>query len=424
MWEDVNMAEKMPAKFKNNAAETIYEIINKITDMANRTVHAVNSFELPLSDIAVKTAAKCAITVAALLSIAVMIFSGADLSPSAISQGIKDKMALCNAAGEGYPFDVEGSRIISVDGISNATALLTDTNYTVLDKDGREVLSEAHYMVSPIIKTAGRYTLLLDQRSTDFNLKTLSGSIYSGKTDNSIITGDVSRSGRFAIVTKHDTSNAYVYVFSKSGSVLHRWKSSTYHISDITINPSGSLIAMCGVTTDENGQLKSCVIVQKVGGSSNLREYIFDGTLIFNVQFTDSDKIAAIGDDMAARLSVNVDKKLTYSYNDRTLNEFDISDNGNIALVLSNHSDGQNAIVTVINSSCHEVVNLETSLNSPSVELTNNRINLIGQSKLYVYNLKGQSVKSVNIPADSQSVVTSGGKPLIKGVSTITKAYS
>lgn len=417
------MAEKKTVEFKNNAKETIDKIINKITDAADGAADAINSFELPFGDITVKTAGKAAITAAALLSIAVIIFSGADLSPSAIAQGAKDKRALSNAVGEGYPFDIDGSRAISADGISNGTALLTDTNYIVLDKDGREVLSDAHYMASPMMKTAGRYTLLLDQKSTDFTLKTLSGSIYSGKTDNSIITGDVSRSGRFAIVTKHDTANAHIYVFSKSGSVLHKWKSSTYHISDITINPSGNLIAMCGVTTTDDGQLKSCVIIQRVGGSSNLREYIFDGTLIFNVKFTDSDKVAAIGDDMAARLSAGSEKKLTYSYNDRTLNNFDISDNGNIALALSKHSDGQNTTVTVINSSCNEVVNLATSLDSPCIELTNNRINLIGQSEFYSYNLKGQPVKTAAIPADSQSVLTSGGKVLIKGVSTITKAY-
>lgn len=411
------MAENTSAHFKYN----LERIINKITDVIETVSNKINSFELPFSDIAVKTVGKCAITAAAILSTAVIIFSGADLSPAAIARGAKDKMALSNATGEGYPFDIDGSRTIYLDKISNGIALLTDTSYTVLDNEGKEVSSEAHYMASPIMKTAGRYTLLLDQRSTSFTLKTLSGSIYSGKTQNSIITGDVSRSGRFAIVTKHDTANAYVYVFSKSGNVLHKWKSSTYHISDITINPSGNLIAMCGVTTSDDGQLKSCVIIQKVGGNSNLREYVFDGTLIFSVKFTDSDSIAAIGDDMAARVSAGTNKKLTYSYNDRTLNGFDISDNGNIALALSKHSDGQNTTVAVINSSCEEIVNLQTSLNSPYMELTNNRINLIGYLNFYSYNLKGKSVKTANIPADSQSVLTSGGRILIKGVSSITE---
>lgn len=411
------MAEKTLGDFKDG----VKEIMQKITDAAGHAADKINSFHLPFRDITVKMAGKIAITAAALLSIIIIIISGADLSPAAIAQGAKDKRALSNATGEGYPLNIDGSRTISAAGVSNGTALLTDTNYTVLDKDGREIISEAHYMALPVMKTAHRYTLLFDRRSTSYTLKTLSGSICSGKTDHAIITGAVSHSGRFALVTRHDTANAHVYVFSKSGSVLHKWKSSTYHISDIAINPSGSEIAMCGVTTTDDGQLKSCVIIQKVGGSKNLREYVFDGTLIFSVQFTDSDSVAAIGDNMTARVFAGSEKELTYRYGDRTLTGFDISDNGNIALALSQHSDGQNAAVTVINAACEETLNLETSLHSPGIELTNNRLNLIGASEFYSYNLGGKAVKNAAIPADSQSVLTSDGKILIRGISTITK---
>lgn len=409
--------EKAPSGFKKK----IDEITAKIDAAAIKAANAVNTFSLPFRDITRKTAGKIAITAAALASVVVLIAAGADLSPAAIAQGAKDKRALAGASGEGYPLDMDGSRAISAAGIANGTALLTNTNYIVLDGDGREVISEAHYMASPVMKTADRYTLLFDRRATSYTLKTLSGSICSGKTDHAIITGAVSRSGRFAVVTQHDTANSYVSVYSKSGSVLHKWKSSTYHISDITINPSGSQIAMCGVTTTDDGQLKSCVIIQKVGGSQNLREYVFDGTLIFSVQFTDSDNVTAIGDDMAARVAANTERKLTYRYDDRTLTGFAVSDNGNLALALSAHSDGQNTTVTVLNTAFHEVVTLETALDSPYIELTNSRINLIGASEFYSYTLGGKSVKTAEIPADSESVLTSEGKVLIKGISTITK---
>lgn len=411
------MADKTPLGFQ----QKIKEIVAKMDVAAVKAANVINTFELPFQDMTRKTAGKIAITAAALMSVVVLIAAGADLSPAAIAQGAKDKRALAGASGEGYPFDIDGSRAISAAGISNGTALLTDTNYIVLNGDGREVISEAHYMASPIMQTADRYTLLFDRRGNSYALKTLSGSICSGKTGNAIITGAVSRSGRFALVTQYDTANSYVFVYSKSGSVLHKWKSSTYHISDITVNPSGSLIAMCGVTTTDEGQLKSCVIIQKVGGSQNLREYVFDGTLLFSVRFTDSDSVTAVGDDMAARVSAGAEKKLTYSYDGRTLTGFDISDNGNLALALSAHSDGQNTTVTVLNSSCHEVVSLETALDSPYVELTNSRINLIGASEFYSYNFGGKSVKNASIPADSESVLTSQGKVLVKGISTITK---
>ena len=409
--------EKVPSGLKKK----MDDITAKMDAATVKMTNTVNTFELPFDDIVRKTAGKIAITAAALVSVVALIAAGADLSPAAIAQGAKDKRALSGASGEGYPLDINGSRAITADGIANGTALLTNSNYIVLDGDGREVISEAHYMASPVMKTADRYTLLFDRRGNSYTLKTLSGSICSGKTDNAIITGAVSRAGRFAVVTQYDTANSYVYVFSKSGSVLHKWKSSAYHISDVTVNPSGSLIAMCGVTTTDDGQLKSSVIFQKVGGSKNLREYVFDGTLMFSVQFADSDNVIAVGDDTAARVTANYERELTYPYGGRTLTGFDISDNGSLALALSAHSDGQNSTVTVLNASFHEVVTVETSLDSPYVELTNSRINLLGASEFHSYNLSGKPVKTVEIPADSESVLTSEGKVLVKGISTITK---
>lgn len=415
------MADKTP----ENVWEKVTKKANILSDRLKRkgTVlfHRINAFRLPFRDIDVKTAGKLAVTAAAVLALAAVMISGADLSPAAIVRGARDKRALSAASGEGFPFDVRGSRALSMERVSNGTAVLTDTSCTVLNRDGKEVISETHYMANPVMKTADRYILLFDKKAKSYHLCTLSGRICSGQVDHSIITGAVSRSGNFALVTKHDTANAHVYVFSKAGDVLHKWKSSVYHISDITVSPSGHLIAMCGVAADNDGNLRSSVIIQKVGGSENLREYVFDGTLMFSVRFADNDSVIAIGDDLMARVSAGSEKQLTYGYDGRTLTGFDISDSGSAALALSPHSDGQNASVVVVNASCREVISLETALDAPRVELTGNRVNMIGQSRFYSYTLGGKLADAQEIPADGQSVLTSEGNVLVEGISTITK---
>lgn len=395
-------------------------ITDNVTSTVKNSIRKINSDNSPPDSDRAKIIVKSVFALLAVLSVLAVIIFGIDLSPSAIAQSVKDKKVLSNATGDGYPVDIDGSRTISIASIPNGTAVLTDTNYMVLNDDGQEVVSAAHYMASPVMKTAGRYTLLYDENSTTYVLKTLSGNLLSDKTENSIVTGALSRSGKFALVTHYDTAFSYVCVYSKSGSILHKWKSSSYYISDIAISPSGNYIAMSGVNTD-GGVITSRVIVQKVGGNQNLREYTFNNTLLFSVDFTDTDRVTVVGDDLCAQLWVNEEKTTTFDYNGENIVDFDFSDNGNIALVLSQYSDGKNCHVVVINSVGETVVDAATQLTSPSVELTGNCVNLVSQAHFYSYDFNGQLTDDAEVPADGQSAITSGSKILVNGVTTISE---
>lgn len=401
--------------FKN-----ISSITDNVASTVKNSINKINSDNSPPDSDRAKIIVKSIFAALAVLSVLTIIISGADLSPSAIAQSVKDKKVLSNATGDGYPVDIDGSRTISMTNIPNGAAILTDTNYMVLNNDGQKVTSAAHYMASPVMRTAGRYTLLYDENSMTYVLKTLSGNLLSGKTEDSIVTGALSASGKFALVTHYDTAFSYVCVYSKSGSILHKWKSGNYYISDIAISSSGNYIAMSGINTD-GGIMKSCVIIQKVGGNQNLREYTFNNTLLFSIDFTDTDKVMAVGDNLCAQLWVNEEKQTTFDYNGQNIIGFDLSDNGNIALVLSQYSDGKNCHVSVINSVGETIADISTQLTSPSVELTSNCINLVSQAHFYSYNFNGQLTDDVEVPADSQSTITSGSKILVKGVTTISE---
>lgn len=406
----------MAVTIKQKLRKTANRAKKKTAELYSR----LNTTRLPFTDDIAKAAVKLCISAAAVLAVCAFVLSGAELSPSAIARGYKDKRVLSNAVGEGYPVQITGSHAVSAEAMPYGTAVLTDSVYTVLDFQGREVSSQAHYMASPVMDTVGRYSLLFDRGNTSYQLKTLSGNICSGRTEDSIICGTLSRSGSFGLVTNCDTAYSRVYVFAKSGKALQIFKSNIYHISDIAISPSGSLLAMCGVTT-ENGILKSAVIIRRIGSNHTLREYTFDKTLIFAVEFTGDGSLMAVGDDMAARLAVHEDKKTVSSYADRTLLGYDISPNGCLALVLSQHSDGRNAGIRVVKPSGEATDVLSTALTSPYVELTNNRLNLIGQSHFYSYSLSGKLIKEADIPGDSQSIVTSGGHLIIKGITSVSE---
>ncbi|MDD6395787.1 MAG: DUF5711 family protein [Firmicutes bacterium] len=393
---------------------------SKIARKVKRSMNAVNFDGSLLDSIKAKTLVKLIFAALALFSVIFLIVSRADLSPSAIVSGIRDKRILSQADGEGYPVEIEGSRSVDIESVSNGTAVLTDTNYMMFNDKGQKVASYAHYMASPAMKIAGRYTLLYDEGNMSYSLKTLSSSILSKKSDNSIITAALSRTGRFVLVTNHETAFSEVSVYSKSGNLLHRWRSGNYYINAVTMSESGSHIAMCGVTT-ENGIMKSVVIIQKVGDDKNLQEYTFGDTLMLYVCFSDSDRVTAIGDNICAQLDVNSNNRTKYDYSGSTLTGFDTDSKGNVALVISQNADGRNCVVAVLNKKGEKIANISTNLTSPSVELDSNSVNLISQSHFYSYNYDGIKIDEAEVPADSQESVTSGGKTLIRGVTMITQ---
>ncbi len=363
-------------------------------------------------------AVKAVVVGAAMLSLLMLIIVGADLRPSALLQGIRNKYAFTHASGDGFPVEFTGGKILGVSEVTKGTAVLTAARCTVYDGMGREVDVVNHGLSSPAMKSSGSYVLLFDSMGSDYKLRTLSGDICKGKTENSIICADVSRSGVFAFVTNSATNNARLVVYSSEGKVLHKWKSVNYKISDVALSPSGKYVAICGYST-KKGVLFSNVLIQQVGEHKNLREYSLDNTLIADIQFDGNACVAAVGDDLAAFFSVKDDKKSIYSYNGRTLNCYDLNHNGEMAFVFSDYSDGRNASVIVINDKCVEKANIRTSMTSPYVDLDNGRINLLFQSEVSCYNYKGKLLEQTDVSVDCQSLLTSGGKLLAKGVMTL-----
>lgn len=411
------MAEKVNTQNKKNPKSLkAHEIKGKAKKLAKK---AGISLGFPGND-RMKLAAKGAVVAAAAVALLMLMIVGASFRPSDLRYGFSDKRAFLQASGHGFAEEIAGSRTVRVSNVVKGTALLTDTTYSVYDSKGREVVSESHSFASPAMETSGVYSLLFDRMGKDYTFRTVSSVISKGTAEDSIICAAVSESGSFVLVTNSETTNAKVIVFSAAGQAKHKWKSVEYKISDVAISPSGRYIALSGVSV-KNGELVSTVIVQKVGAKENLKEFSFEDTLIMDVEFDGNSRIVAIGDDMVAALDVKNNRNSGYSYDERILNSYDIGENGDIALVFSSNSDGRNASVVVLDSSCREIAAIETEMTSPYVDLGGGRISLLFQSTVSCYNYKGKLVKEAKVPADCQEIVSSQGKLLAKGVMYLTE---
>ncbi len=385
-----------------------------------RLFDSVNSTLSPPVSCNARIIVKSIMLALAVMSVVFFIATGADLTPSSVINGALDKAALETTSGSGYPVNVSGGSCIDIDSMSYGVVALTDSSLIVLNDSGQEVFSSSHYMSSPVIKTGGRYILTYDEGGTRYMLSTISGTSVSDSADNDILMGDASSSGRFALVTSHDSALACVTVYSKNGSVLHQWKSGSYYVSDVAVSPSGNYIAMSCLSSDDSGELQGSVIIQKVGEDENLRVYNFSDQMFLQVEFVSSDTVAAVGESLCAYCSVGEESYTSFDYGGKTLCGFDFADNGRVALLLSQYTDGRSCRVTVLNKSGETVADISTQFTKPSVELTNSGVNFISGSVLYCYDLDGSLDKKIEVSADSQETVTFKGNIIVRGISSIS----
>ena len=253
-----------PAQKPQSAGQTPENGVKKKQRIAKRPGGFAIRIKAPASDVT-KLTLKICITAAALMAAVTLFIAGADLRPSEIAQGFRDKNAFLHASGRGYPIEIHGSRTVRAQHVTCGTAVLTDVSYTLYDGRGREVITESHHFTSPSMECAGKYSLLFDRPGQSYVLRNLTGTACSGSLEDSIICGAVSESGKFALVTNSELINANVNVFSRDGRQIYKWKSVENKISDVTVSPSGRHIALSGVST-RKGVMIYTVIVQEIGG--------------------------------------------------------------------------------------------------------------------------------------------------------------
>ena len=75
----------------------------------------------------------------------------------------------------------------------------------------------------------------------------------------------------------------------------------------------------------------------------------------------------------------------------------------------------------VIDSECAEKAGIDTEMTSPYVDLDGGRINLMFQSQVSSYNYKGDLLSRADVEADCQSIFTSGGRLLARGIMYLNK---
>ncbi len=152
------------------------------------------------------------------------------------------------ALGSGeFPREITGSQTVSSEYKNDLLYVVTDMAYTVYNDKGKTVLSDTHGFSNPFMKISSARTLLLDQNGTDYKIYNLNGDVGGETLKSKIITGDISRCGTYAIVTKPADYASRVEVYNKRNKMLFSWSSSKEIVTAVCLSNNGKKIAVATI---------------------------------------------------------------------------------------------------------------------------------------------------------------------------------
>lgn len=335
--------------------------------------------------------------------VAVLAFINLEkLTPENISHWFEYDL-LGKTDGNGYPVRFNGTSVSSgnfsvMDGMP---IYCSDTSIVVLNSNAGEYQSSQHSFAAPVLKTNSNYSIVYNADGTGYKIIDREKTLYSGNADYKILDADISSDGTYAVLTRGGDYLSELTVYKNNNKKKYAYSFADYYVNKVSINNSGNMAALSGVTA-KNGGLVSAVYILDFTQENYFRKYEFDSSFIYDLSYLDNGKVIAVGNDASYYLDAENNKKDEVYYQMKTLTNYNISRNYGLVLSLSSGSDGRFCDVMAVNADCKTDMSISTANKVLSIDVRNGKVAVLLPTGLNVYDLTGKQLATVNTSTDAR----------------------
>lgn len=319
----------------------------------------------------------------------------------------------------GYPVDVSGNRMYQMETADNCTAVLSDTYVALYNNSGNEVMRRTHAFAEPMLRTAGKYVLLVERGGRRLQLETRSKSVITHTTQYDIISATVHTNGNVAVITEAEQGyNARLTVYRKDGKMLYERLCSTL-LSDVAFSPNGKNVAVSALGVDK-GSLYSMVEVLSLQSSSSEPIYKYSGNdvLISRVAYLSNSLITAVGDTAVWMYRPQKEKCDIYTITDGEMKGFAISSNS-VALVTQPYGSSGDGSFVYVKSNGTAAYTEQLQGVCRDVAAYKNTYAVLTET--HMYRLGGKGITSTDeVPSDGKMIARIGDTVTVMGLQNIT----
>ena len=287
-----------------------------------------------------------------------------------------------------YPNEIDGTVTLNAESKGLYYYVLTDTHIMAFSKNGKEIFSAAHGFSSPVLKTSCARALLFDQGSKKVSVYNLLGLKKSFETKAPIINGNICDSGALAIVTKSESYASTVTVYSNRFKKVYEWNSAKETVNNVTLSPNGRKIAVSTIDVSL-AKFQSNVYV--------LTEKSADAIFSLNLDEKPVMDMNSYGNGFYV-VTEDSYRHIRWS-NFTTLNvsatgEVDMmrrSNRGSV-LVFNRTNDRSDNTIVIVSKRGRKISEFKVNTIINDIEMSNGHIYCASDSKVTLYNKKGESI--------------------------------
>ncbi len=309
-------------------------------------------------------------------------------------------------SGEGYPYNINGNKVNNGNfkSINKDIFVLSDTSFVCLNKSAKEMNNKRHRYQNPILKVSDNRSIIYDVGGKYVEINSKSKTLHTAMLDNNIISAAISSHGIYSAVTESNGFLGQLTVYSKDGdNVYYKYNFADHYITDVAISENGRSTAVCGCTA-QNGSMVSAIYVFDYKNEKPKVKLEYHDNMMIQIEYLSNGNIVAVGDKLISVINPRNGTSKDYNYENKTLISFDINKNDGILLALSLSEDGNNTDIVLINKSGKVESAFETKNNIKSVNFKYRKIAALSYGNLYIYNLSGNKLKTIEVGNETRKV--------------------
>lgn len=346
-----------------------------------------------------------AIATAAVLIVALILHM---ILPAGIIESISTATALVGAGN--YPIELGSTETVNCISRGAYYYVLSNNNIDAFNNSGKHIFSYTHGYENPVMKVSACRVLVFEQGKTEalvFGLKGLKSTVT---TEKPIITGAVSDSGRYALVTLSNKYASAVTVYDKKDRSVYEWYSADDTVNNIVISPNGKKIAV-SVFNVSGGHFKSKLSILNFKSATAEYSESYDNSLIYNLDSSFRNGFEVVTGNGMKFIKWHKYKSQDYK-NDYSTAIFRTGKNGYVA-VFNRESDKTDNKIAVFSKNGKLTAEFSYKGIVSDIAVSGNHIYCMSDTEIYLLDSTGKTLRKGSCGFGAVSLVAESTNSVI-----------
>lgn len=344
-----------------------------------------------------------------ILAVAAALFLSARLmgnvAVSNITDGIRQVKTVFSKS-EGYPYSLDTFNFQKADSVGSGVLAVYNDSTVVLNSSADELFNMQIKPGSRVITQNGR-ALVYGTASNEVVLQSKTEKLGGVTEESAVVVAALADNGSFATSHASEKHQSILRVYNSRFKNVFQWNCSQERIADIALSSNGRNLAVAAVGA-ENAEIYTRIIVFNIGDSEPKADIKYSGTMFFDVVYTASGRIIAVGDNRTVVMNKKGETVDETVYSEDSILAVCSDDSGNTVVCYEEFGGSKTGIVRYSRSgkkTCSIVVDGIPDC----VAAEGGRIAVASGNEIVVYSQNGNEVKRIDTENSVLQLIVSSG---------------